>query len=163
MAQPDPKKAFVAAFGRRLQTILVESGSHQTDLARHLGVRNDLISRLCRGQTSAIQLRLLAGIALWADTQGVSLRWLILGLGSMHPTTEASPGSGRAGVFNQIVAYSMLCALGKRFGYDIDDLAAQWAVAEDLPTGPGSPAGGILTHPIAESVRQLNKGKDKPT
>ena len=72
----------VEAFGLRLNALIAATGLSQRRLADTLGgFRNNTLSRLTRGELTAVPVDLVVKLAQWADAEGVSVRWLLTGDG----------------------------------------------------------------------------------
>ena len=133
-------------FSARLAQALASAKLKPSALANILGFRQETISRLARGSAPTLPIDLLTKLAAWADTAGISIRWLVLGAGPMKKA-DLAPPSSLADQLNQAIAYPMLCILAERSGINVADIVPKWLIGIDRP------GGGVGTYSVAEALQ----------
>lgn len=141
----------VEAFSSRFRQVIAHAGIQQGDLAGKLGgFRQETISRLSRGAATSLPIDLLVRIAEWADASGISVKWLVLGMGPMKK--EELPKDSRVGErINQVMAYTMICVLAKRLGLNLDGVLPGWMIWEDLP------GGGVRSYDLNKLIKTIEQ------
>lgn len=134
-------------FGKRIRLARQHANMTQSALAQYLKrASNQTVSSLELGNTSQIPLDMMASIIEFFSGKGISLEWLILGIGPMLKSeVETRPVESPARLFNEVVSQKMLLILAKRLEIKIDDLLPQWMKAVQLPDGK------VLTLRLEES------------
>jgi SOS-response transcriptional repressor LexA len=140
------KPELAAALAARLGEAISRSGMTLEQLGKSLGgYTPTALSNLTNNKASGIPLDLLVCMAAWAVDNGISLRWLLAGLGGPDQREAVTLGEIElAGMMNNAIAYSMLLALAARLGADIRPLAEKWHL--EVPVGGGTamvPLGGM--------------------
>ncbi len=125
--------AQVKAFTERFAQLLAISELSQGEVANKLGgVGPQLITRLKTGGASTLPIDFVVDLARWADFSGISLRWLLVGLGPMRKGDISQPVSVAQGM-NELTTQKLVLALAERAGVDLSDIIAASAVAMYLP------------------------------
>jgi len=147
------KSALIEQFIKRFRAALAETETAQVAIAAETGFRNETISRLVRGVSITVPIDFLVSLAGWLDEKGISVRWLVTGIGPMRKADMGGPSNAPA--YLDIMAYSMLLILARRAGVDITGVMKAWTRKVGLPGGDliEVPLESILDV-YEESVRQ---------
>ncbi len=141
----------VEGFCDRFRQAMAKVGMPQQDLAEQLGgFRQETISRLSRNSATSLPIDLLVRICEWADTNGISIRWMILGVGTMMKS-DISKLADVAEDINQMTTNRLILALAERSGIDLSD------VVDDLLVAVHVPDHGFVTKPLIEALGPKNK------
>jgi len=155
------KPELAAALAARLGEAISRSGLTLEQIGKALGgYTPTALSNLTNNKASGIPLDLLVCVAAWAIDNGISLRWLLAGLGGPDEREAVTLGEIElAGMTNNAIAYSMLLALAARLGADIRPLVEKWHM--EVPVGGGTamvPLAGICE----EAGRVLSGSRPRP-
>ena len=141
----------IEAFSGRFRQAITDIGLSQREMADKLGgFRNDTISRIYRGAATTISIDLFVKIVGWADGNGISLRWLLLGIGPMKKKDlSAQPDMVQA--MNNAMNTRLIVELAKRADVDLSD------VVESSDVVTYAPDWGMISTPLPELLNLLEK------
>ena len=144
-------KELVKQFAGRLRQAIGHVGISQLELAKQLGgFRNATISRMVKCAASSISIDLMIKLAEWADTSGISLRWLLMGIGPMEKSsTGQAPELVQS--MNQLMLARLVMALADRAGVDLSDLVDQSAVSTY------GPEVGVVSIPLTDALDRISE------
>lgn len=113
-----------------------------------------MINRLINGDAKTLPIDFAVRLVEWADTTGISLRWLFLGMGAMH---KAGPNelADSADNLNQMVTNRLILALAERAGVDLSDVVDESLIATYVPER------GFYTRPLRDAIGQKKPKKKK--
>lgn len=138
-------KHFAEALGRRLRQLRAFLDLSQGDLASRVGpVATSSWSELERGTLVSLRMDILAGLAALCAETGISLEWLLAGVGSMHLGAAPMAGATREQLMRALA------------GHLSDELLAQAGVRlAESPDGAAEPARANI-EPIAGPFRAVS-------
>ena len=144
--------ALVEGLGERLGKALKRLDVRQQELAREMGgYRSETISYLVNGKSSQVAIDLMLRLAEFFCGRGISLPWLFLGMGEMMLEDELA-GVGPKIETTDILSYTLLIAMGKKLGLDMQAILRAWNLEMKWP------GRGIFTLPLAELVSAVERG-----